>query len=86
MFPVSCFWDGSKWWFVEHQFKYEDATFEINKMYSSESTTEYKFTLKSIPEDKRNFRLAIQWVRSNDQYLGMMFEMIVPDQDATPEQ
>lgn len=79
MTMVSAFWDGNKWWFIEHHFKLGYATFEINKIYQSNGFTKYDFKLKDLPEDKGNLRVAFQWLRSDDTYQGMFFELRVPE-------
>lgn len=76
---VHGFWDGEKWWYVEHQFEYADATFQVNKAYSGSGVTDYKLTMKTLEDDVRGLRVAFQWIFGDGTYKGMVFQLKIPE-------
>ena len=67
-------WDGEKLWYVEHQFKYEDAVMEVNKGYLGGNYTQYDWKLAKLDDGLRGLRVAFQWAFANGTNSGLIFQ------------
>lgn len=73
------FWEEDQWWYIEHQFSYENATFQINKQYIYGNQTVYTFKLNKLDDGYQGIRVGFQWVMADGNYTGMVFQMKIPE-------